>query len=551
MNRHIGYKILASVVSCLLLAMSAIAFYFTQEQERSILAQNQRQLLHLTETTSQSVQTIMLAGYADIALELAKNLKKVDGVTDFRILHRDGYEAFQQNATIDVVNRRIGEEEFIPRDQEQRVDILDKEHPSFKAALETLQTQSYQETGPDGEPLLTFLTPVENRAECHNCHGSDHTVRGVIKLTTSLAPVHEEIRHTWIALAVGIGLITLVVIGMMGVLIRRISLPILGAAKQMQSIATGEGDLTVSLPVRGRDEVAQLASGFNTFVSKIHQTISEVAGWAASLNTLADQVKSISSDTQAATEQQRNQIERAVFSMTEMAATVEEVTGSAERAMEEARRVDSIAETGRSDVNQTIQAIHHLKEKIATANTAMANLGGDVDHIGSILTMIQGIADQTNLLALNASIEAARAGEHGRGFAVVADEVRNLAGRTRKSTIDIQGFIERLQGNSGAVGVLMQECLQEADASMTKADRSGESLVSITSAAHQIVEINTVIAQAMEENSRVTEEINQAVVSISREAEVTTGQAESAYERSAELARLVDQLERLVGQFRL
>jgi methyl-accepting chemotaxis protein len=181
----------------------------------------------------------------------------------------------------------------------------------------------------------------------------------------------------------------------------------------------------------------------------------------------------------------------------------------------------------------------------------MANLGGDVDHIGSILTMIQGIADQTNLLALNASIEAARAGEHGRGFAVVADEVRNLAGRTRKSTIDIQGFIERLQGNSGAVGVLMQECLQEADASMTKADRSGESLVSITSAAHQIVEINTVIAQAMEENSRVTEEINQAVVSISREAEVTTGQAESAYERSAELARLVDQLERLVGQFRL
>jgi methyl-accepting chemotaxis protein len=373
----------------------------------------------------------------------------------------------------------------------------------------------------------------------------------VIKLSTSLAPVHAEIRHTWIALAVGMGIVTLVVIAVIGWLVRRISLPILGAANQMQSIATGDGDLTVSLPVRGRDEVAQLAGGFNTFVGKIHQTISEVAGWAASLNTLADQVKTISSDTQAATEQQRRQIDRAAASVTQMAATVEEVAASTEGAMVEARRVDTIAEAGRVDVEQTIAAIHQLKSKIDSSNSAMASLGDDVDHIGGILTMIQGIADQTNLLALNASIEAARAGDHGRGFAVVADEVRNLAGRTRQSTIEIQGFIDRLQGNSETAGTLMQECLQAADASMAKADRSGESLGNITRAAHQIVEINTAIAQAMEENSRVTEELNQAVVSISQEAEVTTRQAESGYARSAELARLVGQLERLVGQFRL
>ncbi|WP_207064014.1 methyl-accepting chemotaxis protein [Motiliproteus sp. SC1-56] len=551
MNRHIGYKILASVVVCLLLAMAAIAVYFTQEQERSILEQNRRALLNLTATTSQSVQTIMLAGYADIAIDLARNLKKVEGVSDFRILHREGHEAFQQNDTIDVVNERIGDEEFIPRDEEQRVDVLDRDHPQFKAALATLETQSYRETGPDGEPLLTFLTPIKNQTPCWECHGSDHEVRGVIKLTTSLAPVHAEIRNTWIALAVGISLVTLVVIAVIGWLVRRISLPILGAAEQMQEIATGEGDLTVSLPEKGQDEVGQLAKGFNTFVGKIHDTIGEVASSAASLNTLADQVQSISSDTQAAAEQQRRQIERAVSSVTQMAATVEEVNASAESAMGEARRVNDIAEAGRVDVDQTVAAIHHLKDKIDSSNSAMASLGEDVEHIGAILTMIQGIADQTNLLALNASIEAARAGEHGRGFAVVADEVRDLAGRTRKSTVEIQGLIERLQANSTTANELMAQCLDEADTSMAKADRSGESLVNITDAARQIVEINTAIASAMAENARVTEEINLAVVGISGEAEVTTAQAESAFARSAELARLVDQLERLVGQFKL
>lgn len=551
MNRHIGYKILASVSVCMLLAMSVIAVYVTQQQERSILEQNERTLLNLTESTSQSVQTIMLAGYADIALDLATNLKKVEGIVDFRLMHRDGYEAFQQNDTIDSVNERIGDEEFVPRDDQNRIDILNKDHPKFRAALETLQTQTYEETGSDGESLLTFLTPIENQKDCQNCHGKDHSVRGVIKLTTSLEPVHREIRNTWITLGIGMSVITVIVILVIGYLVRHISLPILEAAEEMQNIATGEGDLTVSLPVTGRDEVALLTGGFNTFVGKIHQTIGEVAGSAASLNTLADQVQSISSDTRLATEEQHRQIDRAVSAVTQMAATVVEVTASAEGAMKEARQVNHIAKEGRADVDQTIQAIHQLKTKIDSSNTVMSSLKDDVESIGSILTMIQGIADQTNLLALNASIEAARAGEYGRGFAVVADEVRNLARRTGQSTVAIQGFIERLQGNSNIAGKLMGECLVEADASMVKADRSGESLVRITSAAQQIVEINTAIACAMEENARVTEEINLAVVGISQEAQITNGQAESAYERSTELARLVDQLERLVGQFRL
>jgi methyl-accepting chemotaxis protein len=181
----------------------------------------------------------------------------------------------------------------------------------------------------------------------------------------------------------------------------------------------------------------------------------------------------------------------------------------------------------------------------------MSVLGDNMVNINSILEMIHAVADQTNLLALNASIEAARAGEHGRGFAVVANEVRTLAERSRKSTEEIQSFFDQLQGSSGHVAKLMQECLEHADSSMAQADRSGESLDKITEVAKLIVEHNTAIATAMEENARGTEEINRAVVNINTGSQNTAQTALASEQRSTELAHLSDRLESLVNQFKI
>lgn len=551
MNRHIGYKILLAVICCLFVAMTVLALYFTDQQERSILQQNERGLKTLSEATSQSVQTIMMADYADIAEDYATNLKKVESVKDFRILDRFGAEAFKQNKTIDEVNARIGEEEFYTRDEEQTIVIIQADDAKFLQAVDSLKPTSYYETGDDGEPYLTMLTPIENREVCRRCHGSDHQVRGVVKLTSPLSGVYAEVEQTWITLVIAMAVIVVVFIVVIGWLVRKISLPILDVANQMQDISTGAGDLTVSLPVRGRDEVAQLSGGFNTFVKKLHGIIGNVAGSASQLHQLADSVKQISADAQQSAAQQSKDTERAAEAVTQMQATVAEVASQADSAMSEAKQVDAIAQQGRSDVEGAISSIHSLKGQIDESNQAIAALGEDVSKIGEVLVMIQGISDQTNLLALNASIEAARAGEHGRGFAVVADEVRTLSGRTKQSTADIQVYIDRLQSSSDKAKALMAACQSQADDSRAQADRSGESLQQITSAAHQIVEINTTISAAMDESERATEAINQSVCSISEEAQQTDQQANQAYQRSTELAVLVDQLEQLVKQFRI
>lgn len=551
MTKHIGYKILIAVVSCLLMAMITIGVYFTQQHENSILEQHKHSLKTLSEATSQGVQAIMISDYADVAEIYATNLKKVEMVRDFYILDRFGAEAFKQNETIDDVNLRLGDEEFYTRDKEEEIIVVQADNEQFRKAVDTLDMTSYYETGVDGEPLLTMLTPIKNNETCRRCHGGDHEVRGVIKLTSSLKRVEEEIRNSWISLAVAMSLVTVIVIVIIGYLVRQISLPILGVSKQMQSISSGDGDLTVSLQVKGRDEVAQLSSGFNRFVLKLHGIISQVAGAASNLSKLANDVKQISADAQQAAAQQRQDTERAAQAITEMRATVAEVACQADSAMGEARQVDDIAEQGRKEVEGAIDSIHDLKDQIGLSSQAIEDLALEIGRINEVLLMIQGISDQTNLLALNASIEAARAGEQGRGFAVVADEVRTLSGRTKQSTEDIHTFIERLQQSSHKAQQLMISCQNQADQSMQRADRSGELLQQITSAAHHILAINTQIAEAMDESGRATEEIDRSICSISQEAQQTDFQAEQAYQRSAKLAELVGQLELLVKQFRI
>jgi diguanylate cyclase (GGDEF)-like protein/PAS domain S-box-containing protein len=268
---HIGHKIIAVVGIIVTLSLVALGMFYANKEEQNILAQNERTMTKLTESVIQGLQSVMLAGYADIARGFAARLEQVPDVTDFRILRVTGQQAFLDNSTIEDVNARRGDEEFLPRDDETSSQVLPGDHPELNKTLTDQATTTYYETSSSGERFLTFLAPIVNDEGCHKCHGKDQPLRGVLKLTTSLAAVQEDIHKSLIQSTMVVGLAILGTLLLTGLLIRRAVVnPIDRVTRAM--VRAADGDLTQTVPVMGRDELSQMAFSFNHMTRQLMQT---------------------------------------------------------------------------------------------------------------------------------------------------------------------------------------------------------------------------------------------------------------------------------------
>ncbi|WP_310481954.1 methyl-accepting chemotaxis protein [Chamaesiphon sp. VAR_48_metabat_403] len=117
----------------------------------------------------------------------------------------------------------------------------------------------------------------------------------------------------------------------------------------------------------------------------------------------------------------------------------------AEASANGARQALSLSEDGTRSVQQTLQGMNGLREKVDAIANQIVNLSEQTGQITIVSDLVADLASQTNMLALNAAVEAARAGEQGRGFSVVADEIRKLADQSKKSADKINALAEDIQ----------------------------------------------------------------------------------------------------------
>ncbi|QLF94014.1 methyl-accepting chemotaxis protein [Pseudomonas sp. ABC1] len=332
------------------------------------------------------------------------------------------------------------------------------------------------------------------------------------------------------------------------VISRQIVNPLRRAVDAAQRIA--DGDLTVELHSQRSDELGVLLRAINNMSLSLRDVIAQIGSGSHQLAASASQLASITNQTQAGIDSQRSETDLVATAMNEMSATVQEVAQNSEQAASAAQEADHEAGHALQLSQQAIEQIEVLARDVGISAESMARLRQESERIGGVLDVIKTVAGQTNLLALNAAIEAARAGEAGRGFAVVADEVRNLAQRTQNSSEEIEKLIASLQDIAGESSRMMQTSVDQTHLSVNGVRDTGAALAAITRQVSNIQQMSALIATAAEEQSAVAEEINRSVSTVRDTAEESASASAEISAASTELARLGNDLERLVRHFR-
>ncbi|CCU73344.1 methyl-accepting chemotaxis protein [Thalassolituus oleivorans] len=307
---------------------------------------------------------------------------------------------------------------------------------------------------------------------------------------------------TLVVIAIGVTLFIAVVVP------KLIIRPINNLTRVLESLADGRGDLTARLPTTGDDEVGRMAKSFNRFLDRMQTLVRNIQLIVEDVRASSAELKSGADESQALSKQYAESMDMVANANREMAEAIEEVARTTVEVSEEAKDSDTTAKAVANQFRSAVTDIMALAGSVNDASIVIKDLEKETVNIASVLDVIKGIAEQTNLLALNAAIEAARAGEQGRGFAVVADEVRTLAGKTQKSTGDINTMIDKLQSGVDRAVNSMKGGEEKAEGTVTSARESEEQVKQISASLIRITDRILRVASAIEEQTSVINEIN-------------------------------------------
>jgi methyl-accepting chemotaxis protein len=258
-------------------------------------------------------------------------------------------------------------------------------------------------------------------------------------------------------------------------------------------------------------------------------------------------------------------VNKGMVSTAATASEVEHISEFMEQVSAMMDKTSLSASEGNESVISVVDKINGIHETVEELGGVIDKLNERTGQIQGIVGVITGISRQTNLLALNASIEAARAGEQGRGFAVVASEVRKLAEESEKSARLISEQITSINAEVIQAAATMEDAKNKVSEGILAVDTTGRSFSRIRRAVrgaaekieamHGAVHTLTAEADSMEkaigEIRSISEESASNTETISAAAQQQLASVEEIASSSADLSHLADELQQLVGRFKL
>ena len=258
------------LTSAVLIVGFGVSTVFSIRRESDLLVeQNKQSARRLTAALVASIEGAMLQERPDVTRTVVQELKTSSPVEGLDVFRRNGVEAFTDLSTVDEVkkNADIAPEVMKNIQKMMRKPAMTMTGPLFTQAVQTVKTQEEIEYR-NGVPLFTLLHPVPNQEKCQGCHGTDHQVRAVVRVATSMEPVFAEVRRQRNRQVMIAGL-TIVVAGAvlsvaLGRIIARPIETLAGVARRI-----GAGDFSARAPATSRDEIGALGAAFNEMTTRL------------------------------------------------------------------------------------------------------------------------------------------------------------------------------------------------------------------------------------------------------------------------------------------
>jgi adenylate cyclase len=265
----ITVKINLIVVIILIIGIGGVSLFQAYTYISGIEQKTRVNLIAQSDILYKAIQNYMLPGQASYAVSFFKDIAAINPEYTIKLFRTTGIKAFSDNQTIDRVNKNLHMEKF-PRKKNAEEDPERPEKSEFDRTLASPPIDVFFIKTEDNSIFFRMYKPLINLPKCTVCHGSDHTVRGVIDIRNNISRDIDDQRNLFLIM----GALFLFVVSLLSFIIARfLRQTVIAPVKEIGLVCAKvmDGIFSERVSVKSNDEIGVLGNTVNSMVLGLHE----------------------------------------------------------------------------------------------------------------------------------------------------------------------------------------------------------------------------------------------------------------------------------------